>query len=139
MAYAQALQFWAERVDPPAGGRPHLLAENVKELQEEMRCYLSFLDEEVFKGMDLQEEMSAKPTEKADPQSARTTPVSTPEEEATVGTAKESIAEKRPPIKFLGWEKVLHPSQPMVAARQIPPSVERSEAEGRKAGVNPSN
>ena len=75
-----------------------------------MRCYLSFLDEEVFKGVALPEETSAKPTEEADPLSTRTTPVSTPEEEATAGTAKESIAEKRPPIKFLGWEKVLHPS-----------------------------
>ena len=75
-----------------------------------MRCYLSFSDEKVFKGMALPEEASAKPTKKADPQSARTTPVSAPEEEATVGMAKESIAEKRPPIKFLGWEKVLHPS-----------------------------
>ena len=75
-----------------------------------MRCYLSFLDEEVFKGMALLEEMSANPTKEADPQSARTTPVSTPEEEAMAGMAKESFAEKRPLIKFLGWEKVLHPS-----------------------------
>ena len=37
-----------------------------------------------------------------------------------MGMAKESIVEKRPPMKFLGWEKVLHPSQPMVAAGQIP-------------------
>ena len=33
-----------------------------------------------------------------------------PEEEATVGMAREPAAEKRPPNKFLGWEKVLHPS-----------------------------
>ena len=48
------------------------------------------------------------------------TPVSTPEDEATMGMARESIVEKRPQNKFPGWEKVLHPSQPMVAARQIP-------------------
>ena len=70
--------------------------------------------------MALLEEKSAKPTKEADPQSTRTTPVSTPEEEATAGMAKESIVEKRPPIKFLGWEKVLHPSQPVVATGQIP-------------------
>ena len=64
----------------------------------------------MFKGVALPEEMSAKPTEEADPQSTRTTPVSTSEEEATMGMAKESIVEKRPSIKFLGWEKVLHPS-----------------------------
>ena len=32
MAYARALQFWVEKVDLPTGGRPHLLAESVKEL-----------------------------------------------------------------------------------------------------------
>ena len=99
-----------ENVDPPTGGRPCLLAESVKELQEEMRCYLSFLDEEVFKGMALPEETSAILIEEANPQSTRTTPAGTPEEEATAGMAREPAVEKRPPNKFPGWEKVLHPS-----------------------------
>ena len=68
-----------------------------------------FLDEEVFKGVVPQEEMAAIPTEEADPQSAGTTPASTPVEEATVGITREPAAERRPP-KFPGWEKVLHPS-----------------------------
>ena len=54
------------------------------------------------------EETSAILTEEADPQSAGTTPASTPEEEAIVGVAREPAAERRSP-KFLGWEKVLHP------------------------------
>ena len=69
VAYAQALQYWPEKVDPPARGRPHLLAESVKEQWEEMRCYLSFLDEEVCKGMVPPEEMSAVLMEEANPQS----------------------------------------------------------------------
>ena len=97
-----------------------MLAESVKELQEEMRCYLSFSDEEVFKGVVPPEETSTILTKEANPQSAETTPASTPKKEATVGMAKEPAAEERPPNKFLGWEKVLHPSQPMVAAGQIP-------------------
>ena len=48
VAYAQALQYWVEKTDLPTGGKPCLLAESVKELWEEMRCYLSFLDKEVF-------------------------------------------------------------------------------------------
>ena len=95
------------------------MAESVKRLQEGMRCYLFFLDEEVFKGMVPLEETSAILTEEANPQSTGTTPASTPEEEAIVGVAREPAVEKRFP-KFLGWEKVLHPFQPMVAARQIP-------------------
>ena len=61
--------------------------------------------------------------------------------EATVGRAREPAAERRPPNRFPGWEKVLCPSQPMVAARQIP--CERSKTEvlqlERKAGLNPLN
>ena len=67
MAYARAVQFWVEKVDLPTGGRPCPLVESVKGLWEEMRCYLSFSDEEVFKGVTLPEEMSAKPTKEANP------------------------------------------------------------------------
>ena len=121
VAYAQALQFWAGKADLPTGGKPCLLVGSVKELWEEMRCYLSFTDEDVFKGMDLPEETSAIPTKKDHPKSARTTPAGTHEEEATMGMAWEPATEKRPLNKFPGWEKVLHPSWLMVATWQIPP------------------
>ena len=61
MAYAHALQYWAEKTDLPTGGQPRLLAESVKELREEMRCYLSFSDKEVFEGVTPPEEMSTNP------------------------------------------------------------------------------
>ena len=53
VAYARALQHWAEEIIPPAGGGPHLLAESMKELREEVKWYLSFSDEEVFWGVAL--------------------------------------------------------------------------------------
>ena len=109
VAYAQALQYWAEKVDQPAGGKLCLLEESVKELREELRCYLSFSNEEVFKGVALLEEMSAALVEEAIPQSTRTTPASTPEGSAVMGATKEPAVEKRV-SKFLGWENVLHPS-----------------------------
>ena len=56
VAYAQALQFWAEKVDPPTGGKPCLLVGSGIELWEEMKCYLSFSNEDVFKGIALPEE-----------------------------------------------------------------------------------
>ena len=84
-----------------------------------MRCYLSFSEEEVFKGMVPPEETSTILTDETDPQSTRTTPAGTPEEEATMGVTREPAEERRSP-KFPGWEKVLHPSQPMVATGQIP-------------------
>ena len=53
VAYARALQHWAEENNLPAGGGPHLLAESVMELREEVKWYLSFSDEEVFQGVAL--------------------------------------------------------------------------------------
>ena len=56
VAYAWALQHCAEKTDPPAEGKPHLVAESVRELREKLGCYLSFSNEVVFKGLALPEE-----------------------------------------------------------------------------------
>ena len=53
VAYARALQHWAEEINLPAGGEPHSLAESVKELREEVKWYLSFSNEKVFWGVAL--------------------------------------------------------------------------------------
>ena len=37
VAYARALQYWAEQNDLPTGGEPHLLAKGVLELREEVK------------------------------------------------------------------------------------------------------
>ena len=71
------------------------------------------------KGVALPEETSAALVEEAIPQRRGMTPASTPKGGAVMRATKEPAMEKRGP-KFLGWEKVLHPSQPVVAARQIP-------------------
>ena len=57
VACAQALQFWVEKADLPTGGKPCLLVGSIVELQEEMRCYISFSDEDVFDGVALPEEI----------------------------------------------------------------------------------
>ena len=51
VAYARALQYWAEQNDLPTGGEPRLLAKSVLELMEEVKWYLTFTDEEVFRGV----------------------------------------------------------------------------------------
>ena len=121
VAYTQALQFWAEKVNPPTGGKPCLLAGNVIELWEEMECYLSFSNEDVFKGVALPEETPIIPFKEVIPQSAQPTPAGTPMKEATIEKTMELATEKRPPNKFPCWEKVLHPSRPIVTTGQIPP------------------
>ena len=141
VAYAPALQYWVEKTDPPAGGRPCLLVESVKELQEEMRCYLSFSDKEVLKGMIPPEETSAIPTEEADPQST-TIPAGSPGEEAIAGAAREPAVERRSPsVPWLG--EGITPVSTHGGCQTDPPSIKRSKTEvlqlGRKGGLNPLN
>ena len=77
VAYTQALQFWAEKVNLPTGAKPCPLAGSVIELQEEMECYLSFSNEDVFKGIALPEETLIIPPKEVTPQSTKPTPAST--------------------------------------------------------------
>ena len=70
VANAQVLQFWVEKTDLPTGGKPCLLAGSVVELQEEMKCYVSFSDGDVFKGVAPLEEFPIGPSQEATPESA---------------------------------------------------------------------
>ena len=84
------------------------MAKSILELREEVKWYLSFTDEEVFQGVALpkkEKEDSLQTLCAADVPKAYCMP--------------EPALEERAP-KFLGWEKVLHPSQPVVATREIP-------------------
>ena len=72
------------------------------------------------------EEMSAIPTEEADPQSTMT-PASTPEEPATMRVVREPAVERKPP-KFLGWEKGIAPILTCGGCWADTPSIERSKS-----------
>ena len=117
VAYARALQHWVEEINLPAGGGLHLLAKSVKELREEVKWYLSFSDEEVFQGVAL--------PKKEEDQSLETLPANIPKMPCT----PELATERRSP-KFLGWEKILHPSWPVVAAGEISPPCKASRPRG---------
>ena len=116
-AYAWALQFWVEKANPPTEDKPCLLVGSIIELWEVMSCYLTFSNEDVFKGIAPPEETSIIPPEEVTPQSTQPTPAGALVKEATM----EPTVEKRPPNKFPGWKKVLHASRPVVTARHIPP------------------
>ena len=51
VAYAQALQYWAEKSNPPTLGQPCLLGRCILELRETMEQYISFLDDTVLDGV----------------------------------------------------------------------------------------
>ena len=98
MAYAQALQFWAERANLPTHGQAHLLAGSILELREEMKCYVSFPDEAIFSGVALPEESLTTELEEATPKSAQPVHTNSPVEEATVKiTEEESTKREQPP------------------------------------------
>ena len=107
VAYARAPQHWAEENNLPAGGEPQLLAESVMELREEVKWYLSFTNEEVFWGVAL--------PKKEEDESPKTLSADVPKAPCVL----EPTPERRG-LKFFGWEKVLHPSQPVVATGEIP-------------------
>ena len=68
------------------------------ELMEEVKWYLSFTDEEVFQGLAL-----PKKEEEESPQTLFSTDIPKAHH-----VPEPALEEKAP--KFLGWEKVLHPS-----------------------------
>ena len=138
VAYAQALQFWVEKADPPTQDQPCLLAGNVLELREAMECYVCFPDDAIFGGMALPEESLTIQSEKTIPKSAQPVSTNSPIEEAAVKVAEEEAAPIVRPLEepstsqtlnkesirrelssnwFPGWREVLHPSRPVTAAR----------------------
>ena len=51
LAYAQALQYWAEKANPPVPSEPHCLAMHIHELRWHMKRYMTFSDHDVFEGL----------------------------------------------------------------------------------------
>ena len=88
MAYAQALQFWAEKANLPTQGQPCLLAGSILELREEMKCYISFPDKAVFSGVALLEEPSITQSKEATPKSTQPMQTDSPVEEAIANVTK---------------------------------------------------
>ena len=121
VAYTHALQFWVEEADLSTGGKPCLFVRSVVELWEEMKCYISFSDEDVFDVIALLEETPIITPKEATTESAPPTLANPPMKEANMDMTMEPPVKKRPPNKFPGWQKVIHPSRPIVAARQILP------------------
>ena len=80
-----------------------------------MSCYLSFTDKEVFEGVTPVEGTPTSPVKEPQPPSETATPVATPKE-STAKEIPQELARERKCLKFPGWEKVLHPSQPVVVA-----------------------
>ena len=142
VAYAQALQFWAEKTDLSTQGQPCLLVGSILELWEAMACYISFPDDAFFCGMAHPEEPLITQSEETTPKSSQPTSTNSSIKEAAVKVAKrEAAPEVRPadgsntfqkpneeptrreqsPNWFPGWKEMLHPpGQSLLASRSLP-------------------
>ena len=92
---------------------------SVKELWEKMSCYLSFSDKEVFKDVTPLEGIPTSLTEEAKSHSMTAIPAIASPEQVARETSQEPAKERKSP-KFPRWEKVLHPSWPVVVTGQLP-------------------
>ena len=125
IAYAWALQHWAKQNSLPVRGKPHLLAESVLELRKEVDFYLSFTDEEVFQGVVL-------PKEEGEGRPLNPSIIDALVEHCTFKPMPEEKV-----LQYAGWEKVLHPSQPVVAAGETPWPMRMSRPRGRAHWPSP--
>ena len=108
-----------EQNNLPTECGPCLLAKGILELREEVKWYLTFTDEEVFWGVPVLEAYVEKGLTTPSPANIpKTSPVPEPQ-------PKEQAA------KFVGWDKVLHPSQPVIAARETPQPTQILRLRGR--------
>ena len=128
IVYAHALQYWAEKSDLPTGGQPHWLAKSVKELQEEMKCYLSFSDREVFEGVAPPEEMPSGLFEGAESPSVMTVPTATSWEQPVKETPHKLAKERKCP-KFPRWEKSPAPIPACGGCRAAPLPIKKSRVD----------
>ena len=92
VAYAQDLQFWAEKANLPTQGQPCLLAGSILELWEAMECYVSFSNDTIFGSMALPEESLTTQLEKTIPESTQPVYTNSPVEEAAVKVTEEEAA-----------------------------------------------
>ena len=95
-----ALQYLTEQRNPPKKDQPCPLAESIAKLSREVGFYLSFMDEEVFWGVDLPKEEENKPS------APTATAADAPGATATV----ETLPTQRVTPDYTRWNTILHPS-----------------------------
>ena len=84
VAYAHALQFGAEKANPPTPGQPCLLAGSILELREVMKCYVSFPNDALFGSVAHLEESLTNQPETTIPESSQPASTYSPIKEVAV-------------------------------------------------------
>ena len=121
VAYAKALQFWVEKANPPTQGQPRLLAGSVMELREEMKCYVSFTDEDIFSGMAFPEEPPITQPLEATLKSTQPTQADSLVKETTVKVTEEPTKKGNTQISFLDGRRCYTPPSLQLPLDRFPP------------------
>ena len=99
VAYAQALQFWAEKANLPTPGKPCLLVGSILELRKAMQCYVFFPNDAVFGGMALPDESLTAQSERTVPESTQLASINSPIDEGAVKVAEEEATPIARPLE----------------------------------------
>ena len=93
------MQYLVEQKNPPKKDQPCPLAESIAKLRREVGFYLSFMDEEVFWGVDLPKEEENKPT----------APTATAANTAGATAMVETLPTRKATPDYTGWDIILYP------------------------------
>ena len=130
VVYARALQHFAEQNNPSKRNERCLLVESIMELRREVEFYLSFADEEVFRGVDLPKKEESCPMVPTTTNITTTADIPGATNVPEVQPILKPMPEKKAP-KYATWEKALHPSQPVLATGEIPQPSTMPKSRGR--------
>ena len=120
LAYAQALQYGAEKSNPPMLGQPHLLVRCILELRRVMEPYVVFSDDAVLKGATPWERSLEGQTQATIPVKTQLAPIEEPTEEPAPA---ESSSQEAAPTE-VSMEEV-HPTE--VPTKEAAPTEECTE------------
>ena len=100
------------------------------ELRREIEFYLSFTNEEVFRGVDLPKKEESSPMVLGTTDVTPVTDIPGTTDAPEAQPIPNPMPGKKIP-KYARWEKVLHPSQPVLAAGEIPEPATMPKSRGR--------
>ena len=100
------------------------------ELRREVGFYLSFTDEEIFRGVDLPKKVESCPMAPTTADIITTTGIPSATDVPETQLVPKAMPEKKVP-QYARWEKVLHPSWQVLATREIPQSPTMPKWRGR--------
>ena len=130
VAFTRALQHFAEQNNLPKRNEWCLLAESIMELRMEVKFYLSFTDEEVFRGVDLPKKEESCPMVPTTTDITTTANIPGATDVPEAQPVPKAMLEKKAP-KYAGWKKSTTPILAGVSCWGDSPTIHDAKVEGK--------